>query len=157
MTDRYGDSVDWTEDFVCEDGQCLKSNFGMFGQSKAYQLFYTIDNSVLFPVTEINSSSNYKKIFLQPEFSPNPKHPVSVLIDIKDISSDTFQVDWYRKLSELKKVVEQESASETKLEKIRGQVKRIYTEWGENVVITPYFDSFTFDAHFFLLSLLAGC
>jgi hypothetical protein len=132
MTDKFGDTAGWGEDFVCEDGQCLKSNLVLFNQTEANQLFYSITNSVLSPVVGSNKLSNHKRILVQPKFSPNPKYPVTILIDVQAISNDTTQLDWYKKLSQLKKVVEHGKAvtfNDAKHENIKSQLQRIYPEW----------------------------
>lgn len=136
MTDKFGDTVGWAEDFVCEDGQCLKSNLVLFNQTKNNQLFYSITNSVLSPVVGFKPLSNYKKILLQPKFSPNPKYPVTIYIDLQAISNETTQLDWYKKLSQLKTLVEQDSttvaARDAKYESIKRQLSHIYPEWDKS-------------------------
>ena len=167
MTDKFGDTVGWAEDFVCEDGQCLKSNLVLFNQTENNQLFYSITNSALSPVVGFKPLSNYKKILLQPKFSPNPKYPVTIYIDLQAISNETTQLDWYKKLSQLKKVVEQNSSPsvsgatwDVKYENIKRQLSHIYPEWdksdyeNDNLFLHSRFSRSANDAHYLVMHLL---
>ena len=152
MVNTDNKSANWAEDFICENNQCLKSNFTLFNDSDKTNLYAVLTNSNNIPATKPGIMDTYSSYLLQPEYASNSEYPITLLIDKKNITPGV-DTEWQRKLVRLKGLLEISDQDVVKIDSIKEFLIENYRDWDTTQFANPYFGRFSTEKDFLAVNL----
>ncbi|MCP4520250.1 MAG: hypothetical protein GY827_00905 [Cytophagales bacterium] len=142
MKNKSGSSIGWSEDFICSQSICKKSNYlNIFGDSSSRSLFWRLYRSPKLSVGSFDLG-NYMGIELNPVFASEKSFPIRLYYKVSKLSDANKKSKWYRLLTKI-----EDNSIDLSLEKIQEKkdfldtyIPSIFSNWDKEKMADFRFD-----------------